>query len=74
MGGDGNVLLFAAGVGKPQVNELHVVFFDRFEYVGFRHFALLSWIIECEGFSVSHSFSRNHAQRKIPIKRLITDA
>jgi len=42
--GTENVLFLAAGIGKPQVNELHIVFFDCFKYVvGNRHIALLSW-------------------------------
>jgi hypothetical protein len=37
------VLFLAAGVGKPQVNELHVVIFEQFENIGCRHFLLLVW-------------------------------
>jgi len=37
------VLFLAAGVGKPQVNELHVVIFEQFKNIGCRHFFLLVW-------------------------------
>jgi hypothetical protein len=44
------VLFLAAGVGKPQVNELHIAFFHQFKYVCYRHFALLSWETNARDF------------------------
>ncbi|HUW27153.1 MAG TPA: hypothetical protein VMV97_00950 [Sulfuriferula sp.] len=35
------MLFFATGIGKTKVNELNIVFFDQFHYVGYRHLNLL---------------------------------
>ncbi|MDT4817616.1 hypothetical protein FQZ97_506950 [compost metagenome] len=45
--GHGHVLLFAAGVGEAQVDELDLVFLDELEYIGdgLCHQFLLSWMV-----------------------------
>jgi len=67
-------LFFAAGIGKPQINELHVVFFDRFEYVCYRHFALLSLVSDCDGFFSETPIQQEPCPTKKTNKSSRTDA